>query len=335
MTCCSDCCLFDIFGDMMKDLISIIIPVYNVAPFLDICLQSVRRQTYNNIEVILVDDGSTDASGRICDNYCDLDKRFSVIHKENEGQSQARNEGLKRARGNFVGFVDADDCVDLKMYERMIQVLQCYEADIAVCRYDTIDEDVEFISSGYRKKSRVLLTDSSHLLHDFFCQNWKIEGPNVWKRLYRKHVLQGVFFPDGKYDEDTYVSCKALMRAGRCAVVDEVLYHYRDRQGSISNNARVLDMNDMIDSFDILTRLFDEIDEKGYGQIGRIARETKFHGTLNWYERDYDLVEDDKRAYVVSYLKNLWEKMGFRGRFLLHWRMFLPGFRLWIIMNGK
>ena len=122
----------------MKELISIIVPVYNVEQYLDDCLISIINQTYKNIEIILIDDGSTDKSGKICDEYAKKDSRIIVIHKENGGVSSARNAGLRIAKGAYIGFVDPDDWIAEDMYEVLYSNAKKYDADVSVCKYKIV-----------------------------------------------------------------------------------------------------------------------------------------------------------------------------------------------------
>lgn len=135
---------------MSCPLISIIIPVYNVERYLNKCLDSIINQTYKNLEIVLVDDGSTDRSGLICDDYAAKDNRVIVLHKENSGVSEARNIGLKHSTGEFIGFVDGDDYVDRQMYELLLERLESDNSDMAACNYLQVDEE-----GGVYKRPRV------------------------------------------------------------------------------------------------------------------------------------------------------------------------------------
>ena len=121
-------------------LLTVIVPVYNVEKYLDTCIKSIINQTYSNLEIILVDDGSKDDSGRICDKYAEKDKRIKVIHKENEGLSEARNLGIKLSKGDYITFVDSDDYIDERMYEILIHDLEYYDVDIATCDYLRVED---------------------------------------------------------------------------------------------------------------------------------------------------------------------------------------------------
>ena len=157
-------------------LISIIIPVYNVAPFLSQCIQSVLDQTYTHLEVIIVDDGSTDESPAICDKFAKLDTRIKVIHKKNGGLSDARNAGLDIASGDFIGFVDSDDWIENDMYETLYNLLNKYQADISACahyiEYGTktkaVFESKEIITFNHKDAMMALIKDKITLIPQHF-----------------------------------------------------------------------------------------------------------------------------------------------------------------------
>ena len=133
---------------MEKPLISIIIPVYKVEKYLEKCIKSVLDQTYKNLQIILVDDGSPDNCGNICDNYAKIDNRIEVIHKENGGLSDARNVGLKKARGKYIGFVDSDDYVSNEMFENMYNTLVNNNADVSICNFYTVIDNKNIIKNA-------------------------------------------------------------------------------------------------------------------------------------------------------------------------------------------
>lgn len=230
---------------MGNPLISVIVPVYNVERYIHECVDSILKQTYTNLEVILVDDGSTDNSGTICDEYEKSDNRIIVIHKKNCGLSAARNSGLDIARGEYIGFVDSDDWIEPAMYSELL---------------DGFHE-----SSGSFDK--VLLTNG--MLYDYHEDtqfetlarpaSWKREHPQVikasdfgeamlsessnhyvWSKLYKREVFDLVRFREGRNDEDTFLTyelAKAIRHSDWVVVeIDSIVYHYRHRQGSISNN---------------------------------------------------------------------------------------------------
>ena len=162
------------YEDLIKEVteenkISVIVSIYNIEKYIQRAVESICAQTYSNLEIILVDDGSTDSSGRICDEYAKKDNRIRVIHKKNGGLSSARNEGIKAATGEYIAFVDGDDWVDKSMYEDMLKAMYTYDADIAICNYkavgkehiiDTSTNDIT-VSSNIPASSKSLINFSS------------------------------------------------------------------------------------------------------------------------------------------------------------------------------
>lgn len=211
-------------------LISIIIPVYNVAPFLSQCIQSVLDQTYTHLEVIIVDDGSTDESPAICDKFAKLDTRIKVIHKKNGGLSDARNAGLDIASGDFIGFVDSDDWIENDMYETLYNLLNKYQADISACahyiEYGTktkaVFESKEIITFNHKDAMMALIKD-------------KIIRNYVWEKLYKRELFNNLRFPVGKSFEDAALSYKIFYRANKTVLIQAPKYHYRIRSGSLTN----------------------------------------------------------------------------------------------------
>lgn len=218
-----------------KDLITIIVPVYNVEKYLDRCMQSVLHQTYRNLEIILVDDGSTDSSGKMCDDYARQDRRIKVIHKKNGGLSDARNAGLAQTSGDYIGYVDSDDWVEPDMYERMHRACVENDAQVAVCRY--FSEFKDRTESGGSGDVVPLSRDGLLRIyiggHDAY-----IIYNSVWSKLFRKDLVQGMVFPKGRNSEDIMYTTRAFCKSDRAVYLDTCLYHYViDREGSIMNVA--------------------------------------------------------------------------------------------------
>lgn len=211
----------------MPPLISVIIPVYRVEAYLDRCVESVVRQTDTNLEIILVDDGSPDRSGEICDDWAKKDARIRVIHKENGGLSDARNAGLAIAAGEYIGFVDSDDRLDPRFFEILLDRLETTESDICSCHAFAFSEDTVPIPENIGKTT---------VYHGEGALQALIDGritQTVWNKLYRRSVLQGIHFPVGKQHEDEFWSYPVIARAKRVAEVDFAGYHYFQRPDSI------------------------------------------------------------------------------------------------------
>lgn len=224
------------------DLISVIVPVYKVEAYLDKCVQSIVDQTYRNLEIILVDDGSPDNCGAMCDAWAEKDSRIKVIHKENGGLSDARNAGMAAATGDYIGFVDSDDWIESQMYERLHEAMVTTDSDIAACGIQLVDEGQTLkitTSSG----TVCCLTPDEAI-------GGLIQGGGVkavaWNKLYRRNLLSEELFPVGKSHEDEFFTYRILAKAKKIAYIENELYYYLQRQGSIMQtfNFRRLDCLD-------------------------------------------------------------------------------------------
>ncbi len=223
-------------GEEEQDLISVIVPVYNVEKYLDRCVESLLGQTYRSLEIILVDDGSTDGCGAMCDGYARRDSRVRVIHKRNGGLSDARNAGLAVASGSYIGYVDSDDWIEPDMYARMHQACAESGAQLAVCRYfsEYRDRTVSGGSGSVVPLSRDALLRIYIGGHDEY-----IIYNSVWSKLFCRDLVQGMVFPKGRNSEDIVYTTRAFCRAERAVYLDQCFYHYvLDREGSIMNAAR-------------------------------------------------------------------------------------------------
>ena len=221
----------------MKPLVSIIIPVYQVEKYLDKCIASVVGQTYQNLQIILIDDGSTDRSPAICDNWKEQDPRITVIHQPNGGLSQARNAGLKIATGEFVGFVDSDDWIEPLMIETLLSALQVTDADIAVGGFEGFAEDSKSIPYAKAKSTKRRLYSTEEALKRLLLLRGFIRN-FVWNKLYRRTVLSGVAFPEGRLYEDVTWTAQVIGNAKTVVCVDQIFYHYLYRPDSLSHDDR-------------------------------------------------------------------------------------------------
>ena len=188
-------------------MVSVIVPVYNVEQYLEKCIDSIRRQTYKNLEIILVDDGTTDDSGMLCDVYTKIDDRIKVIHKENGGISDARNAGLDVAQGEYIAFVNGDDFIHPEMYETMVHMIEAEQSDMVFCgfqkagKYDEVDMDIE------------LITESPEFLTGRRMQNLYLHNKYskimaaTWNKLYKASMFQEVRFREGWACEDEFTTC--------------------------------------------------------------------------------------------------------------------------------
>lgn len=212
------------------DLISVIVPVYKVEAYLDRCVQSIVDQTYTNLEIILVDDGSPDRCPEMCDEWAKKDSRIRVIHKKNGGLSDARNIGTKAATGSLIGFIDSDDWIEKNMYELLYCHLVDNDADISACGIEMFWEDNSKSPTMLSAPGKVLL-DTREALTAILNET-SLKQP-VWYKLYKKELVADLFFPVGKYHEDAFWTYLAISRAKKISVFDTPCYHYAQRSSSI------------------------------------------------------------------------------------------------------
>lgn len=212
-------------------LISVIVPVYNVEAYLGECIDSLIYQTYEALEIILVDDGSTDASGAICDDYARRDGRIKVIHQPNQGQSVARNAGIEVAQGAYISFVDSDDYLELDTYRSLIEQMQRYGLDV-ISFYGKVLKRGTFKNDSTNSGTMTLLEGRDIILHVL-----KNDGTCVWNKLYARHVIGDERFPAGRLFEDSATLYRFMNRAQRFGIYDQTYYIYRKRVGSTCFNA--------------------------------------------------------------------------------------------------
>ena len=219
----------------MNPLVSIIVPIYNVEEYLNKCLDSIINQTYKNLEIILVNDGSTDGCGNICDEYAKRDNRIKVIHKKNGGLSDARNAGMNIALGDYIGFIDSDDYVELDMYELLIKNIINTESDISICSCYYLYGDKPSIEG--KIQNIFMEMDSEKAIKTM--NTFGYYGVGVWDKLYKRSILNGIKFPIGELSEDWFVMFKILDRAKKIVYDSTPKYYYRQRNGSITHNKKV------------------------------------------------------------------------------------------------
>ena len=222
------------------DLISVIVPIYKVEAYLDRCIRSIADQTYENLEIILVDDGSPDDCPAICDAWAERDSRIKVIHKKNGGLSDARNAGMAIASGELISFIDSDDSIEPEFLEKLFRALTENDADIAECGVSCVDEEGRVLRQ--RTAAPVQTMGKIEALRRLVLEDGVYQ--TVWNKLYRRHVAMGVLFAVGKYNEDEFWTYQVIDRINKLAVVNEPLYHYLQRSSSIIGvgyNVRRLD----------------------------------------------------------------------------------------------
>lgn len=234
-----------------NELISVIVPVYNVEQYLEKCVNSIINQTYKNLEIILVDDGATDSSGNMCDELAKSDNRIKVYHKENGGLSDARNYGVERATGEYIGFVDSDDYIDSEMYEKLYEAIKKENVDVAECSLKVIyPGKIELFTD--EKYYKVL--GKTEYLEEYLTIK-KIFG-SVWTKLIKSDVAKKLVFPKGKLYEDTYYAYDLIEKVDRYVIMNNPYYNYLMRENSITNakfNPRIFDLIEIVEKFHKMT----------------------------------------------------------------------------------
>lgn len=306
------------------DLISIIVPVYKVEDFLDRCVESIINQTYRNLEIILVDDGSPDRCPIMCDGWMKKDKRIKVIHKQNGGLSDARNAGLAIASGEFIGFVDSDDWIAPEMYERLLEALRSDGSAIAACGVEMVWKD---------ETPRRMLTPQINCVMDTYeAQLALIEESNlkqpVWYKLYRRKTIEGILFEKGKYHEDVFWSYQAIGNANKVSIIDYIGYYYWQRAGSIMGAAYSLKRLDVIEAYcnryEYFKKQFQKLEQKA---LCAIWENCIYHGQMalrflkkNEQKTAFECLDKAKDKYPLRYSD---------------YSSLSPTHRIWIVMAKR
>lgn len=254
---------------MGEKKISVVIPVYNTEKYLETCLKSIVNQTWENLEIILVDDGSRDQSGEICDAYAKKDSRIVVVHKENGGLSSARNAGICAATGDYIGFVDSDDWISETMYEHLIQALEHTGASVAVCGMKEMET---YVKTDIPCGEETLLS-AREAVGGFF--NRQI-SESVCDKLYKKSLFESLRFPEGEINEDTVVAYRILADCGQAVQVDSREYFYRKRQGSITKSG-------YSDKFRMVEKHLEEIRKLVEESYPDAVDEMKYFFSIHYY----------------------------------------------------
>lgn len=227
----------------LQILVSIIVPVYNVEEYLSRCVDSLCTQRYKNLEIILVDDGSTDKSGDICDQYKIYDSRIKVIHQENGGLSEARNSGINVAQGQYLAFVDSDDFVNERYIDTLLNLAFMYDAEIAICDY------CKGVGGEFPKKRnrRIQLIMAESMLQNWHGKYKRLETV-AWNKLYKRElfVKSNICYPKGYYHEDVQTTHLLINEANKVVITNEKLYYYFQRKNSITGMGDIKSIEDSI-----------------------------------------------------------------------------------------
>lgn len=249
---------------MSEPLISIVIPVYNVEDYVEKCIRSVVAQTYTHLQILVIDDGSTDSSGAICDRLATTDSRIQVIHTANAGLSAARNVGIRHALGEYIAFVDSDDWIEPNMYEFLYKAIVKDNLDIAVASH-YIDRGDKVIFRQKKNVRRTTILDRSGAIH--LLMRDKVLHNYAWDKLYRRTLFEGLEYPEGWLYEDIAFTYRVVNRIDRMGIYPTPLYHYTVRPGSIVSGRYEIRRNAgyFRSEYEMMSHLY----EQGYTEAAR------------------------------------------------------------------
>lgn len=234
--------------------ISVIVPVYNVEKYLYRCIESILNQTYKNLEIILIDDGSPDKCGEICDSYAQKDDRIKVIHKKNGGLSSARNAGLEMATGDYFSFVDSDDWIEKDIYEHCIDLIE--NKNCQIVDFECLFTNVTLKKENPNKNFNYEVIEGKEILRDYLLRGQNQKAPfTVWRKLYKRDLFNVIRFPEGKINEDIATNYRVLMSCKRLIHTDKVGYYYFQDNQSYTRNGLMKRDFDLLDACEELKRL--------------------------------------------------------------------------------
>lgn len=298
----------------MNQLISIIVPVYNIEAYIKQCIESILSQTYTKFELILIDDGSPDNCGKICDEYANVDDRIKVFHKQNGGLSDARNYGLRKAKGEYVSFVDGDDYIDKHFYAMLIDAMLTTNCDIAEC-YSINFEDGCIPKANYEDSRRVL--NSFDWLTESGVRNFL--PCVVWNKIYKKELFDNIEFPVGRHYEDEATTYKVIYKANRIVRINSALYFYRQRNGSITTLEK--DMKEINEQYQALEEKYVYFVNKNETKISKYA-ETKlalYMASVYWIRKKLSGEYKDWRKEIMQIINDVF----FEGIVPLKYKVYL------------
>ena len=290
--------------------ISVIVPVYNAENYLSACLDSILSQTYQDFEIILIDDGSKDASGQICDAYAGKDPRIQVVHQENGGVSRARNRGLELATGELISFIDSDDTLEPDMYELLVRVMREHDADISHCGYKRFDKQGKLVRE-VNGTHQLMIQNGEEAIACMLRGEYFSNA--LWNKLFRKQVVQGLHFQETlKNNEDVLFNVHAFSRAKTAVFQDEGKYHYYDHPTSACNRLKARKQNkDAIEASMQMLALVSEPNTIA-AVYQRIYAAQVNH--LRWLVRNSDSAAPGEIKTEKAHLEQAWQKLPFHTR---------------------
>ncbi len=299
----------------LDTLLSIIVPVYNVEEYLERCVKSILAQTYKNIEVILIDNGSTDESGKICDRMAQSDARVIVYHKPHGNISTARNKGLELAQGQWIGFVDSDDWIEADMYQCMLEKLQKEQAQMVVCGFCKENISGTKKITNDKRISKSSFTGEKALEYAFIRDSYRNFCAYVWNKVFCAELLEGQKFDEEIQScEDVEYFARVTANGKKVCYVDNVLYHYTEREDSSWKVYRYEKRMTVLKAYENIIAL---LEEKKYKKATLyVKRFYAYHASLlmefvieNQETDRYEEVKTHMKKYCKEYYRtNMWRR---------------------------
>ena len=284
-----------------QPLISVIVPVYNVEKYLSKCLESIKNQTYTNLEIILVNDGSTDSSGKICEDFANNDSRIKLYHKENGGLSDARNFGIERASGTYFTFIDSDDYITQDYVDYLLKLVENSDAQIAIGSHTICYESEKKTYKGLGQESQITITPKEALEHILLDDGIDL---SAWAKLYSSKLFKEIRYPKGLAFEDTATTYKLLLLCEKISYGGKSIYNYRIRSNSITTSGSFKKKIQLISN---TQEMCDDITEK-YPDLQTAADRRlvwAYFSTLNQLLKCPDRKEYKKEEQeILSFLKS-------------------------------
>ena len=282
--------------------ISVILPIYKVEKYLNICVDSILEQTFTDFELIMVDDGSPDFCGTICEEYARIDPRVRVIHQKNMGLSEARNTGLDAAVGNYIAFIDSDDIINIYYLEELFHTLTENSADVSACNYFTF-HDGERID--YKRKvsgKEFVVLGKTEAIESIYSDEKDSIYVTAWGFLFKKHLFENLRFPPGKIGEDLSLIPRVIYRADRVAWIKNALYGYRQRKDSITYQKYSVRIFDNIEALDQGIVFFFFLNEKELSEVAQLKK-TKVLSRYTLIARKYGFYHQVPPQYKMSSIR--------------------------------
>ncbi|WP_343004137.1 glycosyltransferase [Clostridium sp. 2218st1_F5_2218SCRN_220325] len=278
--------------------VSVIVAAYNIQDYIVKCLESISNQSYKNLEVIVVDDGSSDNTGKLADEFAKNDNRFIVIHKDNGGVSSARNRGIDVASGDFIGFVDGDDTIETDMYEMLVNNAIKYEADISHCGYKLVDNDKETLMHG---TGTIVIQDRKKGILDLM--DGSLIEPGIWNKIFRKEIVGDTRLDESlKINEDLYFNILLFNRANKSVFEDKAKYNYikRDNSATTSSLNNIRRITDPRKAYKMIVDLYKNDREiLPYAKNMDISRNVNIYNLLTLNKNNqFKKIKDEVRYYI-------------------------------------